>query len=228
MTDYDAVFWDVGGVLLSLPSVQAGHRAFVERFVERRSLDVDPEAAVETWRAAVGEHFREREGTEFRSAREGYQKGVDAVAGEPVPEPAWRPLFRETTLEYIEANDGARETVAALAEAGIYQGIVSDVDAEEGDEILEALGVREHVDDVTTSEAVGRTKPDDVMFETALGKSSHPPERTVMVGDRYEHDVAGAAAHGIAPVAFGAEDGPAVVHRAEQLRDVLAIVGVEG
>lgn len=227
MTDYDTVFWDIGGVLLDVSSVRDAHRAFIDRLLDEYDLDVESGTALATWRETVGEHFGSRDGTEFRSARSGYHQAVEAVAGAPVPEDEWYPLFREVSREHLRENDGAAAVTETLADAGVYQGIVSDVDAEEGAFILDHLGVREHVDDVTTSEAVGRTKPDPAMFETALSKSPHPPDRTVMVGDRYEHDVAGAAEHGIDPVAFGADDGPAVVHRIETLHEMLAVVGVD-
>ena len=66
------------------------------------------------------------------------------------------------------------------------------------------------------------------MFETALEKADVDPVRAVMVGDRYEHDMAGASAHGIATVAYGAEDGPAVDYRLDDLRRLPAFLGFEG
>lgn len=224
---YDAVIWDVGGVLLDTSVVRAGHAAFVAHLVDEYGLDASPDDALEQWRAAVGDHFRERDGTEFRSAEAAYGLGVDAVVGESMPATEWRPVFREMLAEYVRPNPHAPEVVAALGDAGVYQAVLSDVDAEEGKFILDRLGVREHFEDVTTSEGVGRTKPDDAMFEAALSKSPHPPERTVMVGDRYDHDMAGAAARGVDAASYGADDGPAVTHRLDDLRELLDVVGVE-
>ncbi|WP_433629548.1 HAD family hydrolase [Halomicrococcus sp. NG-SE-24] len=224
MTRYDAVFWDIGGVLLDVSSVRAAHAAFVERLVDRRGGSMDADEALEVWRRAVGQHFEERDGTEFRSARTAYAKATETVLGGSVSEDEWFPLFRATVRDYLRPNPGASEVTARLADAGVYQGIVSDVDAEEGEFLLDHLDVLAHVDDVTTSEEVGRTKPDSAMFEAALEKSPVPAERTVMVGDRYEHDMAGAAEHGIRPVSYGADDGPAVEYVADDLWDVLSIV----
>lgn len=224
---YDAVFWDIGGVLLDLASVREGHAAFIEDLLTAFDVEAAPEQALERWREVVGEHFRTRQGTEFRSAVEGYDKAVDAVVGREVPREEWFPLFREATREHVESIPHAREVVRRLHEAGVYQAVVSDVDTEEGLFLLEQFGVREFLDDVTTSEEVGKTKPNPAMFETALAKSPHPPERTVMVGDRYDHDVAGAAEHGIAGVSHGADGGPAVTHEISDLRELLEIVGVD-
>jgi putative hydrolase of the HAD superfamily len=49
-----------------------------------------------------------------------------------------------------------------------------------------------------------------------------------MIGDRYEHDVAGASAAGLDAVAYGADaHGPAADHRIDDLRELPDIVGVE-
>ena len=227
MTQYEAVLWDVGGVLLDVETVRASHGRFVAWLVDEHELDVDETAALETWRSTVGEHFREREGTEFRAARDAYDRAIEVIVGEPVDREVWRPTFRSLLSDVVEANPGARETVARIAETGRHQGVVSDADHDEVEWLLDHLGVLEFFDAVTTSERVGRTKPDPAMFETALDRAGVPPERAIMVGDRYEHDMAGASRHGIATAAYGADDGPAVDYRLDDLRDLLDVLGVE-
>ncbi|MFU8869843.1 HAD family hydrolase, partial [Natronococcus sp.] len=106
----------------------------------------------------------------------------------------------------------------------LHVGVVSDVDDEEGKWMLERFGVREAFDSITTSEEVGRTKPDPAMFETALEKAGVEPARSLMIGDRYDHDVRGADEAGLHGVAFGAEDGPAVAYRIESPPEILEIV----
>ena len=225
--DWEAVFWDIGGVILDLDSVAGAHRQFVATLVERYDVSASVDEALGTWRGAVGHHFRERDGTEFRAARDGYAKGVAAVVGESVPAEEWRPAFDEALDDAIEPMPGATATIEALAERDLHVGVISDVDADEGRRILDAFGVREAFDSITTSEAVGRTKPDPAMFETAIETAGVDPERSLMIGDRYEHDVDGAATAGLRPIAFGADDGPAVAYRVESLREVLAIVDGE-
>ena len=222
--DWEAVFWDIGGVILDLESVQAAHATFVAGLVERHAVDLSIEEALETWRSRVGEHFRERDGTEFRPAREAYHLGIEAVVGEEVPMDDWKPVFEQAVLAAIEPVPGAPETIERLAERDIHVGVVSDVDHDEGTAMLEQFGVRRHFDSITTSEAVGRTKPDPAMFETALEKAEAEPGRSLMIGDRYAHDIRGAAAVGMHGVAFGAEDGSAVSYRIETPKEVLAIL----
>ncbi|UPV72879.1 HAD family hydrolase [Halorussus limi] len=224
-TDYRAVFWDIGGVVLDPDSVREAHEAFVGRLVEEYAPERSPEDAVETWRRAVGSYFRERDGTEFRSARTAYDRAVAEIAGQSIPESEWRPLFEAVTTEILRPEPGAVEAVERLADSELHVGVVSDVDTAEGLRILETFGVRDRFDSITTSQMVGRTKPDRRMFETALQEADAAPAEAVMIGDRYDHDVAGAKEVGLATVAYGADDGPAVDYRVEDLREVLDIVG---
>jgi len=225
--DWDAVFWDIGGVILDVESVRAGHRAFVADLIETHDLDASLDEALGAWRTTVGTYFRERDGTEFRRARRAYALGVEAIVGERRPEPEWWPLLREAVAQTRTPNPGAVETITALDGTDLHLGVVSDIDAAEGRDVLEGFDVRRHFDAVTTSEAVGRTKPDPAMFETALDAAGVDPDRALMVGDRYEHDVAGAARVGIHPVAYGAAEGPTVEYRISDLRELLDVVGVD-
>jgi putative hydrolase of the HAD superfamily len=225
--DWEAVFLDIGGVLLALESVASAQRAFVERFVEAYGVDLPMEEALETWRGAAGDHFHEREGTDYRAGRIAYAKGVRAVLGVDPPDDDWREMLREAFLEHRRPVHGAVETVEALAGTDLHVGVVSDIDADEAEEILRGFGIHDQFDAVTTSEEVGRTKPDPAMFETALEKAGSDPARTLMVGDRYEHDMAGAADLGIRTAAHGADDGPAVDHVLDDIREVLDVVGGE-
>ncbi|WP_049904522.1 HAD family hydrolase [Natrialba asiatica] len=222
--DWQAVFWDIGGVILELESVRAAHATVIEEFVERNELDVSTVEAVETWRSAVGEFFRERDGTEFRAARDGYAKGFEAVAGESLATGEWRPAFEETVQSAIEPVPGAVDAIERLAGRDLHVGVISDVDDDAGREMLARFGVRKRFDSITTSEEVGRTKPDPEIFETALEKAGVEPTRSLMIGDRYEHDVKGADEVGMYGVAFGAADGPAVAYRITSPLEVLEIV----
>ncbi|MDZ7702793.1 MAG: HAD family hydrolase [Halobacteriales archaeon] len=224
--DVEAVLWDIGGVLLDLESVRAGHEAFLAWLVDTHDLG-SVEEAVESWRATVGEHFRSRDGTSFRPAREGYHRAVETLLGRSVDRQAWQPRFRRVLRDHLRPNAGAVETVERLAATDRHQGVLSDVDADEGRFILDHLGVLDRLDAVTTSEAVGWTKPNPAMFEAALDRAGVPPDRAAMIGDRYRHDMAGANALGIRTVAYGAADGPAVDHRVDDLRELLVLLGVE-
>ena len=204
MTDlrYDAVFWDIGGVIVELRSVREGYAAFLTELCATYDLPFDETA--DTWKSVLGEHFKSRDGTEFRSAQEGYVKATEAVFdGEAPDESAWWPLFDAATTDSLRAEPGAVDAIRELDELGVHLGIVSDIDHREMENMLGAFDLRNCFDAVTTSEAVGYTKPDPRMFEAALDAWGGDPADGLMVGDRYDHDVAGGKAAGLDTVAYG-------------------------
>lgn len=239
---WDAVFFDIGGVIVSLPSIRQGYVDYLEEFCLER--DLDPEAALAKWRSVLGEHFKSGEGTEYMAALPGYRKAFEAIVDGDLDESAWRPGFEAATGAAMEPEPAVVETIRALDAAGLYLGIVSDIDTWEAERMLEGFGVAEAFDGVTTSEAVGYKKPDQRMFDDALSKSETAPGRTLMIGDRYDHDMRGATKAGIQTVAYNGEaaeavadasrdgyrvlDDPAVDYAVTDLRDVLAVVGVDG
>lgn len=224
MTDgYDAVFWDIGGVIVELKSVREGYANFLGRLTEQ--FDPDVEEPSETWKTTLGDHFKSRESTTYRRARDGYVKATRALFDDPPPEAEWWPLFERATAETLRAEDGAIETITTLADRGLYQAIVSDIDTAEMESMLETFGVRDCFDAVTTSEAVGYTKPDRRMFEDALDRWGGDASRAVMVGDRYRHDIAGAKSVGLNTVAYGEDAfGEAADHKIQDLRELFEIV----
>lgn len=221
---WDAVFWDLGGVVVTRQSIRAAQQSFVERLVDTLGIAADADAALDTWRQTVGDSFRARDGTEYRPANDAYRRGVRAVAGEPVARDVWRPLFDEAFAESIRPTPGAISTLETLAARDVHVGCVSDIDNREARTVLSEFDVRDLFDSVTTSEDVGRTKPDPALFEAALEAASVPAERSLMVGDRPGHDVVGAANAGLWTVGYQCEfvqEADAVV---EDLQDVVLFV----
>lgn len=221
---WDAVFWDIGGVILDHASTNAVHRRFVGSLVEQLRLDIAVEDALDTWQQAVGEYFCERDGTEFRLAADAYHLGVEAVVGGSVDRSTWRPLFDRAFKDGIEPQPNARPVLNSLAGRDIHVGVISDIDDREAEQILTQFDIESVFDSVTTSEEVGRTKPDPRIFRVALEKAASKPERTLMIGDRYTHDMDGAVRMGMRTVAFGADAGPAVDFRIGDLSEVINIL----
>lgn len=222
---YDVVFWDLGGVVVELSSVREGYAAFVADLADEHDLDAD--AALETWKSALGDHFKGRDGTEYRTARTGYEKATAALFDGDPPDD-WTDRFAAATDDALRPEDGAVETVHALADAGLEQVVVSDIDAREAENMLATFEIRDRFSHVTTSEAVGYTKPDERMFRDALAAVDAPPEHVLMVGDRYTHDVVGASEVGIDSAGFREDAwGPETDHEIDDLRDLRSIVGVE-
>jgi putative hydrolase of the HAD superfamily len=220
---YDAVFFDLGGVVVELKSIREGYALFVDRLTAEYKL---PDDALDRWKSALGTHFKGREGTEYRTANEGYRKATSALFdGSPPPEAEWRPLLERASDETMRPEDGALDAIRAVADGDRHVGVVSDIDTAEAHEMLAAFGVDDCFDAITTSEAVGYTKPDPRMYEAALDAWGGDPSEAVMVGDRYEHDVAGAVDAGLDAVAYGDDArGPKATYEIDDLGALPAII----
>ena len=232
-TEYEGVLWDIGGVIVELKSIRDGYVALVGELAEAHGLD--PETALSAWKGDLGDYFAGTAGSEYRPAREGYVRATASLLEGVEDPPAfeeWWPRFREVAAANVRTEPGAVEVIEALDEAGVCLGVLSDVDTEEALNMFEAFGIRDRFDHVTTSEEVGYRKPDPRMFETArdrLEVAGVDPSRTLMVGDRYGHDVEGARDAGLVPVGYGEDaHGPAAEFEIHDLRELLEIVGVTG
>ncbi len=220
MTEYEAVFFDIGGVIVSLPSIRQGYVDFLESFAAER--DLDPGPALETWRERLGEHFRSATGTEYVSAADGYHKAFQAIVDSDLDREEWEPGFEAATKAAMEPEPNVVETIRALDDAGRYLGIVSDIDTREAHRMLGQFGIDDAFDGVTTSEAVGYKKPDQRMFEDALDTAPVDPTAALMIGDRYDHDMQGGTEAGLVTVAY---NGTAFERAEEAGREGHRVVG---
>ena len=228
---WNAVLWDIGGVLLEPESIQRGRELFVAGLSVKFDLEVTE--AIERWDQELGSYFRNRDGQTFRPAYEGNQRAVEGLVGRPVSVDEWLPLSIQAADLAFRPSKGASETLRVFADNGYYLGVISDIDAWEAEYILTVLGIREYFEHVPTSAEANRTKPAPEIFETALEKAQIPPEQILFVGDRYDNDMRGGKQAGLRTVAFGGsaakkatEDGSVVDFVIDDLRDLLAIVEV--
>jgi len=81
----------------------------------------------------------------------------------------------------VEAVEGATEFVAGLKDSGLTVVLASSGDAKDIEGFIDMLGLRDLVDDWTTSDDVDASKPDPDLIEVALEKAGGGP--AVMVGD---------------------------------------------
>jgi putative hydrolase of the HAD superfamily len=232
-TEWEGVLWDIGGVIVELKSIRDGYAAFVERLADEHGLD--PAESLDAWNDELGDYFAGTAGSEYRPAREGYVRATESLFSgieDPPGREEWWPRFREAADANVRAVPGAVDVIEALDSGGVYLAVLSDVDTEEALAMFDSFGIRQRFDDVTTSSEVGYRKPDPRMFTTAkdrLREAGVDPARTLMVGDRYRHDVEGAREAGLVPVAYGEDaHGPAAEFEIHDLRELLDIVGVRG
>ncbi len=133
-------------------------------------------------------------------------------------------LVSETASAYKLAYLGARRAMAGaaallpLVKARARVGIVSNNLLDEQREKLRECGLEPFVDALVVSEELGVSKPDPRMFEVALERVGAAAGDTVMLGDSWVADVAGARACGIRAIWFNRHGTPAPEPGVEEIR----------
>ena len=96
----------------------------------------------------------------------------------------------------------AIETLETLQKMGFKLHIITNGFEEVQFVKLENCGLRAFFDVVVCSEFVGKNKPDLAIFKYALNQASAKAEKSVMIGDDYHVDVAGALRAGMKALWF--------------------------
>jgi putative hydrolase of the HAD superfamily len=110
-------------------------------------------------------------------------------------------LYRDSYGRARRPVRGACELLVRLHRQVRIAVVSNNLLAEQQDKMARC-GLAPFVDALIVSEAVGITKPDPRIFAHALACVNAAADETVMVGDSWAADVAGARAAGIAPVWF--------------------------
>jgi putative hydrolase of the HAD superfamily len=234
VTEFDAILFDAGGVLL-LPAP------------EHTGPLVHPFGGSSAEATLLRAHFSAAHAMDLARADgefsdwEAYHRAYVRATGVPAEhEDAAAEVFGAKFSHYFWRRplEGATEVLAALVERGVPIGIVSNAGGQvEGD--LAALGIcgvdtpgATPVACVIDSHVVGVRKPDPAIFEAALVALGRPASaRIAYVGDTVFYDVRASAAAGLTPLLhdpYGlhrADPHPSGPHRLlPDLRDLLTLV----
>ena len=109
--------------------------------------------------------------------------------------------YRAAYLAHWRPVEGALELLAAL-HGRISTGVVTNNVASEQRQKVAACGFGPLLDAVIISEEAGVAKPEPRIFSLALDALGADAGETVMIGDAWETDIAGAGAAGIRPIWF--------------------------
>lgn len=120
-------------------------------------------------------------------------------ADEAFAEPM-RMKFEELMVEVTRLRDASVPVLDTLRGAGIATGIITNGFTLLQERKIDYHGLREHVDFVLVSEAVGSHKPDRVIFEEALSRAGVEASQTLFVGDNLDTDIAGAVGAGMGAI----------------------------
>jgi len=147
------------------------------------------------------------------------------------------PLAERCSVDYtryradvLELSPGALACLEALRARGCKLGIVTNGFAATHHEKIARLGLTPLFDALFIADEMGMVKPDPGVFRHACDVLGSRPERTAMVGDRYDRDIVGAKSLGLftvlidvhaIPVPDGAPPPDAIV---PTIADVLGIL----
>ncbi len=110
-------------------------------------------------------------------------------------------------LAHLRLLPGVKETIPALAQAGVRLGLISDTGLTPGRILvgfLERDGLLEHFSSLTFSDQTGFPKPDPRMFHQTLAPLGVSPSEAAHVGDTPRTDIAGALGVGMQAVRYAA------------------------
>ena len=169
------------------PADQATSEAVMEDILATNDLDTTPEVLGQRWwelsyKVATSGFVTVREAT--RRAL-GLLLEEAGVRDDPVP-------YADRLLEGWASGDPYPEVAAALdALAEFDLGIVSNVDDDVLDLLLERSGLRDRFVVVVTSEVCRAYKPDPALFRRALRAAGRDPEHALHLGDSPVDDILG-------------------------------------
>lgn len=100
----------------------------------------------------------------------------------------------------LQLKGDCQATLKHLKSKGLYLSIVSNIDEDMLQPLVERESLHDVLDDWTSSEAAQSCKPHHRFFEISLEKANLAPECVLFVGDSPEHDINGAGSMGMQTV----------------------------
>jgi HAD superfamily hydrolase (TIGR01549 family) len=130
-------------------------------------------------------------------------------------------LYREAYRSRRRAVAGAAALMSAVKRHARIA-IVSNNVLDEQQEKLAVCRLEQFVDELVVSGEVGVSKPDPVIFQTAMHRLAVTAKETVMVGDSWIADVEGALAVGVRAIWFNPSGSapPSAAAQVEQLHSL--------
>jgi HAD superfamily hydrolase (TIGR01509 family) len=110
-------------------------------------------------------------------------------------------IFQAVYLPSLKPFPGARDLVAALKERGLTVVAASSAKKDELRKLLEVAGVRELLDEKTSSDDAEESKPDPDIIHAALSRAETAPGDAIMIGDT-PYDIEAAGKAGVLTIAF--------------------------
>ncbi|WP_010478879.1 TIGR02253 family HAD-type hydrolase [Thermococcus zilligii] len=226
------VFFDFVGTLITKSGENVTHQNIIKETLRRAGReDLDCIKLWEEYEEESSALFRELAGKPYVKIRDVDTEAIERVArrhGFDVPEDFWT-INVEMHKKYGELFPDAKETIMALKSLGLHVGIITDSDNDYIKAHLEALGIYDLFDSITTSEDAGFYKPHERPFLLALEKAGIKPGEAIYIGDNPAKDCVGAKKVGMYSVLLDPESSKRALWEncdfiVSRLKDVVEIV----
>jgi 2-haloalkanoic acid dehalogenase type II len=201
-----AVLFDFGGTLYDYRCFARAEAESLSQLVRWAGCDAGLEAIARAQREAARRVFESYRDREFYMHKDLFDDtslailaGLGARADAELLE-RYRQVRWELHARDFALRPGVHETLGELRARGLHLGIVSNIDDDQLDHLLEVAGVRSHFDAVLSSERARSCKPAAPIFQQALASAGCAPGDAIFVGDSLFHDIGGANALGLRSV----------------------------
>ena len=134
-----------------------------------------------------------------------FEAAGEARAGSFAPDAAR--CYRAAYVDARRPIEGACDLLARLHER-VRVAVVTNNLLEEQQQKLRHCGLDPHVDLLVVSEEAGTSKPDPAIFELTLSRLGCRADETLMIGDSWANDIAGARGAGIPSIWFNRAGAP--------------------
>jgi putative hydrolase of the HAD superfamily len=201
-----AVLFDFGGTLFDYETVAPGERESIIDLARWAGVTVEPRDILRAYRGALKRVFYEYLPRPYYLHRDLFRDVLQTMAREldvsfteeefaRYRQSQWQRRERDFTL-----REGVIDTLTTLRERGCHLGIVSNIDDDQLEHMIELSGLQQHFDSILSSEQAQSCKPDSRIFAEALRRAACAPEAAFFVGDSLQQDIPGANQAGMQSV----------------------------
>ena len=207
-----AVFFDFAGTLFSSRDLRATHLAQLRAVADAVGVDATEDQLRAAYREGMRVAYRAIASQPSYLHRELFGRSFAAMAealGGTLGDAACDALVDRqyaSTLEATVLRPDCLDSLRALRARELRVQIVSNIDDEQLDGLVERLGLDVVVDAWTSSESARSCKPDPRIYQVALAAAGCEAGEVLFVGDTVEHDVIGPRAQGMATALLVADE----------------------
>lgn len=199
LEQYQAIFFDAGDTLMTIPAAQA----IIQQFLALRSLHREEQQIGELFNQAFrefyyGKELNPEELCSPESDKEFWTKLYRFILDELGAHTEWSEdeihhcchelyeLF--TGPEHYRLFDDVPECLEELRQRGLRLGVISNF-APSLRKILDSKGILHFFEQVVVSTEVGLEKPNPAIFRLALAQARLLPSQALYIGDHDQNDI---------------------------------------